>query len=378
MKIIIDENIPQARNAFESFGELISLSGREITNEIVHDADVLLVRSITKIDEELLHDSKIKFVATATSGTDHVDIDYLNKNKILFANAAGCNSFSVAEYIITALCKIFNQNYFTFNKKTIGVVGFGNIGSKVVKFCKALGFDVMVNDPPLERKFGPQNFVPLSKILQCNIITFHVPLNLSGNDKTFHLLDEEKLRKIKSGTILINTSRGEVVDNLKLRMRVENNNDLFTVLDVWENEPAIDFELLKKINIGTAHIAGYSLEGKVNGTEIIYKKLCKFLKVTTTWKPVYPSILNPIITLNQKNNFEFLLDEITRQIYDIEYDDKMLREGIGLDKQLQPKHFDTLRKNYRIHREFSNYTIRLNFSDEETKRKLKALRFKVI
>ncbi|MEW6702138.1 MAG: 4-phosphoerythronate dehydrogenase [Bacteroidota bacterium] len=388
MKIVVDENIPQAREAFESFGELIFLNGREITNKVLRDADVLLVRAVTKVDEELLRRTKVKFVATVTSGTDHVDINYLKKNKINFADASGCNSYSVAEFVISAIAHIFSKNNFPFQGKTIGVIGVGNIGSKVVRFADALGFDVLMNDPPLQRTLGSQNFVSLDDILQCNIITLHTPLNLYGRDKTFHLIDEEKLNRIKSGIMLINTSRGEVVDNLALKRRLQTKNDLITILDVWEREPAIDYKLLEKIDIGTAHIAGYSLEGKVKGTEMVYKKFCEFLSTKTPgnklsrtvneWEPKYSSIADSIISIKEENNFEKMLNEIIKQIYDIKTDDKLLREGIKLEKQNQSKHFDELRKNYCARREFNNYTVKLNFTDEETKRKLKALRFKVI
>lgn len=378
MKIVVDENIPQAREAFDSIGEIIFSNGRKISNELLADVDVLLVRSITNVDEKLLTGTNVKFVATATAGTDHIDKEYLIRNKITFADAAGCNSFSVAEYLIAALSNIFSNNNFSFNGKSLGVVGIGNVGSKVVRFAEYLGFNVLQNDPPLERKLGVKDFVPLEDILQCNIISFHVPLTHSGIDKTYHLLNEKNLDQIKSGTILINTSRGEVIDNKALKKRLQNKNDLITVLDVWENEPNIDFELLEKVNLGSAHIAGYSLEGKINGTEIIYNKLCDFLGITPKWKAKYPLITNPVITIDHNSTIEKLLNIIIKQIYSIEQDDNLLRSGINLAGDLRTKHFDELRKNYSIRREFNNYTVKLNFSDAELKKKLEVLRFKVI
>lgn len=378
MKIIVDENIPQAREAFDSIGEIIFSTGRKISNELLADVDVLLVRSITNVDEKLLTGTNVKFVATATAGTDHIDKEYLIRNKITFADAAGCNSFSVAEYLIAALSNIFSNNNFSFNGKSLGVVGIGNVGSKVVRFAEYLGFNVLQNDPPLKRKLGVKDFVPLEDILQCNIISFHVPLTHSGIDKTYHLLNEKNLDQIKSGTILINTSRGEVIDNKALKKRLQNKNDLITVLDVWENEPNIDFELLEKVNLGSAHIAGYSLEGKINGTEIIYNKLCDFLGITPKWKAKYPLITNPVITIDHNSTIEKLLNIIIKQIYSIEQDDNLLRNGINLAGDLRTKHFDELRKNYSIRREFNNYTVKLNFSDAELKKKLEVLRFKVI
>ena len=378
MKIVVDENIPQAHDAFGNIGELIFSNGREISNDLLADADVLLVRSITNVDEKLLTGTKIKFVATATAGTDHIDKEYLIRNKITFADAAGCNSFSVAEYLIAALSNISSKNNFSFNEKSFGVIGIGNVGSKVVRFAKSLSFNVLQNDPPLERKLGTEDFVPFEEILKCDIISFHVPLTHTGIDKTYHLLNEKNLDQIKSGTILINTSRGEVVDNNALKKRLQNKNDIITVLDVWENEPNIDFELLEKVNFGSAHIAGYSLEGKVNGTEIIYNELCDFLGIVKNWKAKYPIISNSVITIDKKLPLEELLNYTINQIYIIENDDRLLREGNNLKLQLQAKHFDNLRKNYPIRREFNNYTIKLNFEDFETKRKLESLRFNVI
>jgi erythronate-4-phosphate dehydrogenase len=192
------------------------------------------------------------------------------------------------------------------------------------------------------------------------------------------LLNEKNLNKIKSGTILINTSRGEIIDNYTLKKRLQNKNDLFTIFDVWENEPNIDFELLEKVNLCSAHIAGYSLEGKVNGTEIIYNKLCDFMGIASNWKAKYPLITNPVITIDHNSTIEKLLNITIKQIYSIEQDDNLLRGGINLTCDLRTKYFDELRKNYSIRREFNNYTVKLNFSDTELKKKLEALRFKVI
>jgi len=378
MKIVVDENIPQAGEAFSSFGELIFSNGRKITNELLINADVLLVRSITNVDEKLLTGTNVKFVATATAGTDHVDKEYLAKNKIIFADAAGCNSFSVAEYLFAALSNIFSNKNLSFNGKSLGVVGIGNVGSKVVRFAKSLGFNVLQNDPPLEREIDIKGFVSLEEVLQCDIISFHVPLTHSGIDKTYHLLNEENLNQIKSGTILINTSRGEVVDNCALKKRLQNKNDLITVFDVWENEPNIDFELLGNIDLGSPHIAGYSLEGKVNGTEIIYNKFCDFIGITPNWKAGYPLISNPVVAVDKKTTTEKILNDVLKQIYSIEQDDNLLRSGINLEEDSRAKYFDELRKNYRVRREFNNYTIKFNFSDAELKKKLETLRFKVI
>lgn len=378
MKIVVDENIPQAREAFNGFGEVVFMAGREITNDVLIDTDILLVRSITSVNEKLLKGTKIKFIATATAGTDHVDKEYLLNNGIAFADAAGCNSFSVAEYFTSVISRIYSLNNFLFEGKTLGVVGIGNVGSKVVRFAKALGLKVLMSDPPLERKFGPQEFVSIDRILECDIITLHVPLNKTGNDKTIHLIDEERLNSIKSGTFLINASRGAVIDNSALKKRLMTRNDLITVLDVWENEPELDYELLEKVDFGSVHIAGYSMEGKVNGTEIIYNRLCAFLNTPSIWKPKYPEIEKKEIIIDSEKRFEMLLDEIVTQVYDISVDDLLIRKGITMEYENKSKYFDLLRKTYRIRREFNNYTIRLNYLDNNLKRKLESLRFNVI
>lgn len=378
MKILVDENIPQAKEAFSKFGQVKLAHGRQITNEMLLDTDALIVRSITNVNEKLLHNSPVRFVGTATIGTDHIDKEYLKSKNIFFADAAGCNSFSVAEYAITAITNIFYTINKTFSGKRIGIVGYGNIGTKVASFAKALGFGTIINDPPLERKYGKENFGCLNDALDCDIITFHVPLNKIGIDKTYHLLNEENIHLIKSGSLLINTSRGPVVDNSVLRKRLLEKKDLNVVLDVWENEPNIDKELLQLTDIGTAHIAGYSLEGKLNGTFFVYEKLCKFLERNCEWTPDYPDIKESIIDINSSSEIEKILFEVTQKIYDITNDSSQLKLLTNEDVVNPDKYFDQLRKNYHIRREFNNYTIRTNDGNNNLKALLKELRFTVI
>ena len=378
MKILVDENIPQAKEAFSKFGEVKLAHGRQITNEMLLDTDALIVRSITNVNEKLLHNTQVRFVGTATIGTDHIDKEYLKTKNIFFADAAGCNSFSVAEYVITAITNIFNTNNEAFLGKRIGIVGYGNIGTKVTRFAKALGFETIINDPPLERKYGKENFSSLNDALDCDIITFHVPLNKTGIDKTYHLLNEENIHLIKSGSLIINTSRGPVVNNSVLKKRLLEKKDINVVLDVWENEPNIDKELLQLTDIGTAHIAGYSLEGKLNGTFFVYEKLCKYLERNCEWTPDYPDIKKNIIDISPSSEIEKILFEATRKIYDISNDSSQLKILPNGDVVNPDKYFDQLRKNYHVRREFNNYTIRTNDGNNNLKVLLKELRFKVI
>ena len=377
MKIIVDENIPFGREAFENFGEVKLFNGREIDSSNCKNVDALIVRSITKVNEELLNNSKVKFVGTTTIGTDHIDQNYLSKSNIDFSSAAGCNSYSVAEYVFSSLSIIVNNKNLNFNKLSIGVVGYGNIGKKVVSIAEALGMHVVVNDPPLQRTTNQRNFSTLEEALKCDIITFHVPLNKSGIDKTIHLLNEENINLIKEEAILINSSRGPVVSNEALKIELENRNNISTVFDVWETEPNYDSELLKLVSIGTPHIAGYSYEGKVNGTVMIYKALSKHLGVNPNWKPNLEEVVNNKIESVGIDTEENLLLKIFGKSYNIIEDDTLLREGLNLPLNKRSEHFDRLRKKYKIRRELNNFEISLNSETKKFRNLLKVLRIEL-
>jgi len=344
MKIIADENIIFAKEAFGGMGEVHLANGREITTKILEDADALIVRSVTRVNEELLRGSRVKFVGTATIGDDHVDKKYLQRESIAFTNAAGCNANSVVEYFFCGLIYLLNKYKSDPKKLSAGIVGAGRIGMGAASVCEALGMRVLLNDPPLKRMSGDKKYLPLEDILSCDIVTFHTSLNRGGIDNSFHLLNKENLGMMKEGGILINSSRGEVVDT-KALLEVQPEKKFKMILDVWENEPDIDGDLLDLCEIGTPHIAGYSTEGKVNGTKIVYDKFCEFLGAEKKWSPVLP-----------ENSKKFGLDEIrgcstgqlsemTSEFYNIMLDDRMLRDREG-------KNFDVLRKKYPFRREF--------------------------
>lgn len=357
MKLVVDENIAYGKEAFSNIGEVRLAHGREIDKALLKDADALITRSVTNVNEDLLKNTPVKFVGTATIGTDHIDVDYLNKTGIEFTSAKGCNSFAVAEYVITAISNLAYKNNFNLQDKILGIVGAGNIGSKLAKFGKALGMKVLKNDPPLKRKSSNNEFVELSEILNADIISLHVPLNLTGIDKTYHLIDDEVISKVKPGTVLINSSRGSVVDNEAMLNRLKEKNDLITVFDVWENEPSINQEFLGLVNLGTPHVAGYSLEGKVNGTKMVYDKLCEFLGIEKTWRPNLPKVEDNIFKVGDEN-LETALYRITNKVFPVEEDDRNFKKAASLNNAELPKYFDTLRKNYRIRREFDNYEVR--------------------
>lgn len=372
MKIICDENISFAEAAFKQFGTVELLHGRKINNAALKNTDALIVRSITQVDEALLDNTNVKFVGTATIGTDHVDINYLNKKNIKFADAAGCNSDAVAEYFFTALFRILVQKDISLKNKSIGVIGVGNIGSRVVKLAKAVGLEIIMNDPPLQRKTSSKNYTSLEEALQADIITFHVPLTLAGKDKTIHLLDEKKIKSMKDGSILINASRGPVVDNTALSSLIDKKK-LNVVLDVWEHEPQVDINLLNQTLIATPHIAGYSLEGKVNGTYLIYKNFCSFLGETPTWHPTLAIPEDSVIAAKENHSIEQALDLIFSKVYSIHRDDKKMRYLNELDERKRQSYFDLMRKEYPYRREFNNYSLKS--LSNKLKQILEAFRF---
>jgi len=376
MNLIIDANIAYAEQAFSHLGNTRLVDGRTLTNKDVKDAEILIVRSITNVNQELLKNSKVKFVGTATIGTDHIDLDYLRNQNITFADAKGCNADSVAEYVFTALLKIVSEKNISLIGKTISVVGVGNIGSRVARIANYFGMKVLKNDPPLERKGIGEYYVSLDEVLRADIITLHVPMLFEGIDKTFHLLNQDNLKRIEEGTIIINTSRGAVIDNAAL-LNESINKDLELVLDVWENEPSINIELLSKTEVATSHIAGYSFEGKVNGTKMIYNALCKFLETKPTWQPDPPLIQNKEMKLAEGKTDEEKLYKLFSSIYNIDKDDELMRNITSYEPDERAKYFDMLRKKYPVRREFSNYTVQLTKSDYHLKSFLENFRFTV-
>ena len=355
LNIIADENILFAMEAFSNVGNVELVEGRKISRSIIKDKDILLVRSVTKVDKGLIANSNIKFVGTATIGSDHIDKSYLNSNNIFFSDAAGCNSDAVAEYVFTSIFEVLKNNL-EIKGKTIGIVGHGNIGSRVTNLSKALGLKVLVNDPPLKRMNQNLEFSELDELMDADIITLHVPLNIGGPDSTIHLFDYSRLGKLKDGTVLINASRGQVIDNNALQKIIDIKN-LNVILDVWENEPNINTMLLEKVKIATPHIAGYSYEGKVNGTVMIYNSLCEFLNIKPEWKPTQKQA--EVLNLPERfDSLEGLLHKLFTKIFPIRNDDTDLRRILNFSETEKGKYFDLLRKDYLLRKEFINYKIK--------------------
>lgn len=345
MKIFADENIPLAKEAFGHLGEVISFGGRELKPGDLSQADVLLVRSVTKVSADLVDGTPLRFVGTATIGTDHVDLPALSERGIQFASAPGSNANSVGEYVMAALLALAADRGYELQGKTLGIVGVGNCGSRVAALAPALGLELAYCDPPLAREGGDSRFRPLGEIADADILTFHVPLTTDGPDSTYHLIKQELLAKRPPGGVVINASRGGVADSNAVYEHFGNNPDQHLVLDVWEGEPLIRLDLLELARLGSAHIAGYSYDGKVKGMLMLYHALCEFLAVDSEWSAgTFLSGGDGSLEMEAHENVFAALDVLVRRCYDIRVDDGSLRELARKPASKRGHYFDSLRK----------------------------------
>lgn len=379
MRVVADENIPFAREAFGRLGDVTLCAGRRMSAATVRDADALFVRSVTRINEALLAESSVKFVGTATIGTDHVDGGYLRDCGIGFAYAPGCNAMSVAEYVVAAMLVLAGRGGWELAGKRLGVVGVGNVGSRVVAKATALGMEVLRNDPPLARRTDRTDFLDLDEVLQADIVTLHVPLTKAGRDKTFHLAGESFLDRMRDDAVFINTSRGPVADERALAARRKGGKLGGLVLDVYEKEPQANPEIIESADLATAHIAGYSLDGKVNGTFQVYEGACAFFGRPVEWNPQadMPSPELPELTLTDSGDNQSLVARAVRAVYDIEEDDRLLRGVLAEADTERGGTFDRLRKTYRIRREFHNTVVSVPAGRPALARKLEGIGFNV-
>ena len=388
MKIVADQQIPHLQ-AFSKFAEVSICEGREITAESVRDTDVLLVRSVTPVNASLLEGSQVKFVATATSGQNHIDLDYLQSKKIGFAHAKGSNARSIAEYILSSLFVLADQHDFKLKDKTVGVIGCGEAGSRVVDMLETIGVRCIMNDPPLKDALGNdqsacEKYRDLQELLSADIITLHVPLTEEGPYPTQKLVDADFLDKLNDDVILINTARGGVIDATALKNHLACHSHMNVVLDVWKDEPDIDLDLLNHVAIGTPHIAGYSTDGKIRATQMIFESMCTFFKLDAEWQAM--SAL-PNGNLLGGNSLELPLstdidDEDAIQMailasYDVRSDSVSLRRLPEIEIEQRGHYFDELRKNYPVRREFSATVIHLPERKKTLVGKLKRLGFVV-
>lgn len=382
MRIVVDENIPLVNEFFSHLGEVICLPGRTMSAADVRDADALIVRSVTKVNPSLLEGSQVKFVGTCTIGVDHLDQSYLDANGISWSSAPGCNANSVVEFVYAALCHL-DINWLPVK---FGIIGCGNVGGLLYKRLKAQGVNLRCYDPNLTLAQNP-DLTSLEEVLACDVISMHTPLVTMGSHPSFHLLGREELLQLKTGAVLINCGRGPVIDNQALLEVLAVRNDLRIVLDVWEPEPDISLQLLNQVLLGSPHIAGYSYDGKLNGTEMIYNALCRHLDKNpqSSLAALVPPLTHNELRIDEKNS-EYptifsIAKELIKQVYDIAADDARLRalasQAIA-GEMIFGEGFDGLRKHYPTRREFHNYQVHLENISDADKQWLQVLGFRCV
>lgn len=381
MKIICATNMPFAGEAFGTLGDVTILPPRAITSERVRDADLLAIRSTTRIDQALLAGSRVRFVGTATIGYDHMDVGYLEKAGIAWCAAPGCNANSVSEYFAAALLCLGRRHGLTLSGKTVGVIGVGNVGRRIVLKAEALGMRVLQNDPPRSDAEGAAAFRPLDETLAgADIVTMHVPMTRAGPYPTAGMAGRSFFERLKPGAVFINAARGGVVDSDALQAAMDRGIVAHAVLDTWEGEPAFRPEVLARADLGTPHIAGHSFEGKVAGTVMVYQAACRFLGVEPTWTPdaLLPAPAVPEIRLEPSDRTEEdVIGDIVRRVYDIEADDRRLREIAGEEPRQRAAAFERQRQEYPVRREFRYTRVVLSAPRPSLERKLRGLEFEV-
>lgn len=359
MKILADENIPHVKELFSEFAKIVTCEGRSITADKLADVDILLVRSITKINKELLEGTAVRFVGTATIGVDHIDTDYLKHQNITYTNAPGCNSIAVAEYVLSGLLVVAEKHDIDLRISKVGIVGAGNVGTAVSKRLDIMGIPYVLYDPPLQQSGDKRKMVDEKELSTCEFMTFHVPLTTEQESQwpTNQMVDASFLNKMTKLKYLINTSRGHVINGKALKNWLDTDTQHQAIIDVWENEPFIDRELVEKCFLSTPHIAGHTREGKTRGTLMMYHAFCQHFEkedklIDDTF--LKRDLPKDIIHLKQEQSYMRALASAVWQVYDIRDDDKALRGGLNKD---MTKHFDRLRKGYKVRREFTAHRL---------------------
>ena len=344
IKIVVEDAIPFISGVFEPYADVVYKVGREISREDLLDAQALVIRTRTKCDAALLDGTKVKFIATATIGTDHIDHDYCDKAGIVVRNAAGCNAGGVMNYVFSALYGVASRKAIRLDGTKLGIVGVGNVGSRVDRVAGYLGFKVLKNDPPRMAAEGPDGFCPLDYLLQnSQVVTMHVPLDKT----TFRMCDDAFFDKMKPGAIFINASRGEVVDDEALKRAIPKLGPV--IIDTWNNEPDIDRELMNMVDIATPHIAGYSYQGKQNGTAASVRALARFFGFEKLYEFFPKTELESLeaVKLDLKGKKQGEITSALQYNYPIFTDDFMFR--------MDPGAFESLRSHYQYRREYYVY-----------------------
>jgi erythronate-4-phosphate dehydrogenase len=377
LRIIADDKIPFLKNVLEPFADITYLPGGKISPEDVKNADVIITRTRTLCNETLLKGSRVKLITTATIGFDHIDTEYCRQAGIRWANAPGCNSRSVQQYITAAITTWAYEKNRIFGDLTLGIIGVGNVGSKIAEAAEALGIRVLLNDPPRkdnESRIANLDFIELDELLaESDIVTCHVPLEKEGKYPTYHLANDRFFSKMKDGAVFINSSRGAVTDTNALKKAADTKLSAY-IADVWEGEPNIDLDLLNGAFIGTPHIAGYSTDGKANGTAACVHEIAHFfgMEELKDWYPAHlpPPPMDTTILLNgDAKNKEHIIYEAVTRTYPIREDGERLKQS--------PQTFESQRGNYWIRREFRNFLIKAQHVDDDVLTSLQKTGFNI-
>ncbi|RBP84792.1 4-phosphoerythronate dehydrogenase [Marinomonas rhizomae] len=365
MKIIADENMPNAKALFSHLGDVELVNGRTLTHEQVKDADVLLVRSVTKVTKLLLEGSSVRFVGSATIGVDHVDLECLAELDVAFSSAPGCNAEAVADYVFSSLSHLYMTKKVSWLNKKIGIIGYGNVGKTVYDRFANIGCQVCVYDPIKEKSRDFANFVTLDEILSCDVISLHAPLTHSGLYATSGMIGREELARLSAGVVVISAGRGGVIDERALLERhAQLDGNIHLVLDVWDNEPSINQELVAIADIATPHIAGYSKQGREKGTWMVYQALCHYLRLNlgvVNERDAISAGWISSINANAEALKEEMLARSVQAIYDVARDDARLRYKYRENKEKNV--FDWLRKHYVERDELNTCLIRSHDND---------------
>lgn len=376
MHIVADENIPLIEQFFGDFGEITRVPGRTLSADDLKNADLLLVRSVTKVDESLLKGSSVRFIGTATIGTDHIDTDYLDSQRIGFASAPGCNAQAVVDYVLSALSVVIDTRGIDFRDLTVGIVGVGNVGSLLRQRLEAMKVNVLACDPFKDQE--EDGLVGMDEILKADVVTLHTPITKTGDHPTYHLIDAERLQSMKADAVLINSARGPVVDNQALKTHLQNNEDFCAILDVWEDEPELDRELLSLCHLATPHIAGYSLDGKMLGTEMIYQAASEYFGLPVRVK-LGQFLPEPgIRKLNFSENVPVhqALRTAIRACYEVRVDDGVMRAALKHTASLREA-FDELRRSYPQRRDTTTLKVGVPSKSHDLQEVLAAAGFDV-
>ncbi len=357
LRILADENIPAVEHYLGALGCVQRVNGRTLARAQLEEVDVLLVRSVTCVDEALLQGSPVKFVGTATSGFDHIDQDYLQERGIAFAYAPGSNANSVVEYVLAAVAAVNDKLEQLLAGGSVGIIGYGIIGKAVAARLAALGITYRIFDPWLDQNAIP-HAADLHSVLDCDVVTLHPELSTALPWPSHHLLGAAQLQRLRPGALLINASRGAVVDNAALLTLLDSGRGPNVVLDVWEGEPEIDAALLRAVTLGTAHIAGYSLDGKLLATRMLSDAVTAFAQLPA------PSIVSPVaatasLPVPAGMTGAGLIRHLVQSAYDIHLDDALLRQALleAPSTAARGPRFDLLRKSYRERRELAGSSV---------------------